>query len=63
MPIYEYQCNTCSHEFEKLVLNTDDTDICCPACDSLNVSKKMSAVCLRGTRTDACDTAAPGGFS
>ncbi|MFO7988245.1 MAG: zinc ribbon domain-containing protein, partial [Desulfotignum sp.] len=43
MPIFEYQCNTCSHEFEKLVFASDEPDVACPACDSHEVTKKMSA--------------------
>ncbi len=48
MPIFEYQCNTCSHEFEKLVFVGDEPDIACPKCDSHEVTKKMSAVSFMG---------------
>ncbi len=42
MPIYEYLCGRCDHEFEKLVLKTSD-EISCPKCKSKKVSRKMSA--------------------
>ena len=31
MPIYEFQCNQCENEFEKLVFNTSEK-IACPKC-------------------------------
>jgi len=42
MPIYEYHCRQCNHEFEKLVFNSSEK-IACPRCDSKNVSRMMSA--------------------
>lgn len=42
MPIYEYRCQRCDHEFEKLVLNSS-TAISCPKCQSEKVSRMMSA--------------------
>jgi len=42
MPIYEYHCTECDHEFEKLVFRTSE-EIVCPKCDSRKVSRMMSA--------------------
>lgn len=42
MPIYEYHCNQCEHEFEKLVLNSSEK-IACPKCKSKKVGRMMSA--------------------
>ncbi len=42
MPIYEYRCSHCEHEFEKLVFNVSEK-IDCPKCKSKKVSRKMSA--------------------
>lgn len=58
MPIFEYKCDQCDAEFEKLVFATDDMDIQCPDCKSIQVSKKMSATGLTGST--ACS---PGGSS
>lgn len=42
MPIYEYRCGRCEHEFEKLVFNAS-AEIVCPKCQSKKVSRMMSA--------------------
>lgn len=41
MPIYEYACQQCSHEFETLVRNADDKPKC-PKCGQLEVAKQFS---------------------
>ena len=41
MPIYEYQCVKCNHEFECLVFGNEKPD--CPSCNSKKVNKMMSA--------------------
>ena len=63
MPIYEYQCSKCSHEFEKLVFAGDEPDIACPKCDSHEVAKKMSAVRFMGSGMGTCAADAPKGVS
>jgi len=40
MPIYEYACKKCGHEFEQLVRG--DEKVACPACDSKQLQKKFS---------------------
>ena len=42
MPIYEYLCNRCEKEFEKLVLSSSEK-IVCPHCKSKKVNRMMSA--------------------
>ena len=42
MPIYEYQCQQCNREFEKLVFNSSEK-ISCPGCKSKKVKRMMSA--------------------
>ncbi|PIE62033.1 MAG: transcriptional regulator [Desulfobacterales bacterium] len=65
MPIFEYQCSQCNAEFEKLIFSSDDTQICCPQCQSKKIHKKMSAVSLTGSRECGPTTASggTGGFS
>jgi len=41
MPVYEYQCEKCSHTFDKLVMHRD-TEVECPECRG-EVKKLMSA--------------------
>ena len=40
MPIYEYACQTCGHEFEALVRS--DTVPACPGCQSPELDKRLS---------------------
>ncbi len=50
MPIYEYRCRACENQFELLVLKSDTP--ACPACESADVEKLLSApmVSSDGTR-------------
>lgn len=40
MPIFEYKCRNCSHQFEKLVRN--DATPLCPECQNADVEKLLS---------------------
>lgn len=46
MPIYEYRCAGCGHEFELLVFG--NKTVLCPACKSPEVVKKISAFGVSG---------------
>ena len=41
MPIYEYQCQKCSGNFEQLIMKADEK-AACPDCGSKKVSRLMS---------------------
>lgn len=41
MPIYEYQCAKCRHEFEKLVFGSNP-EVFCPKCGSGETEKRLS---------------------
>jgi putative FmdB family regulatory protein len=43
MPIYEYVCNECGHEFEALQKMSDPSLSDCPACKKSALKKKISA--------------------
>ena len=47
MPVFEYKCNVCSEEFEKLVLKRD-AEIECPKCGTKDVKKKFSVFGMSG---------------
>ncbi len=47
MPIYEYQCQSCSHEMEALRKISDDPLTDCPACGKADLKKKVSAAAFR----------------
>lgn len=40
MPIYEYECRECGHEFEFLVRH--DTTPACPECESRELDRRLS---------------------
>lgn len=43
MPIFDFQCNSCSHQFEKLVFKSDEPTPACVSCSSDDVTKLVSA--------------------
>ena len=47
MPIYEYQCQDCGHELEKLQKMSDAPLKECPSCEQDTLSKKVSAAGFR----------------
>ncbi len=62
MPIFEYQCNHCKKEFEKLVFAGEEGKILCP-CTSSDITKKMSATSFMGASIGTCAADAPKQFS
>jgi len=40
MPLYEYQCRSCDHQFELLV--RESTTLECPSCASPELDKQLS---------------------
>ena len=51
MPIYEYECGECGHQFEALIL-PKTTGTACPECNSTKLDRLVSsfAVDSEGTR-------------
>ncbi|MGJ8669940.1 MAG: FmdB family zinc ribbon protein [Oceanococcus sp.] len=47
MPIYEYRCNSCEHEMEALRKMSDPPLTHCPACETENLVKRISAAAFR----------------
>jgi putative FmdB family regulatory protein len=41
MPLYEYACRECAHEFEALVRAKDDKPVC-PACQATALERRLS---------------------
>jgi len=42
MPIYEYRCDRCGHQFEKLIRNQNDLPDKCPECNAEGLKKLFS---------------------
>jgi putative FmdB family regulatory protein len=47
MPIYEYQCESCSHGLEALQKLSDAPLVDCPACGKAGLKKQISAAGFR----------------
>ncbi|MCM2679688.1 FmdB family zinc ribbon protein [Echinimonas agarilytica] len=47
MPIYEYRCDDCDHELEKLQKMSDEPLKECPSCGSQGLRKLISAAGFR----------------
>ncbi len=68
MPIYEYQCSSCSATFSRLqYVDSTAENIRCPSCDSDQVERLLS-VFASGGSAKSCPGAGPscpngGGFT
>jgi putative FmdB family regulatory protein len=51
MPIYEYQCKGCGHQFETLVRKSDTPG--CPSCHSVDLERLLSLPALKTESTKA----------
>jgi putative FmdB family regulatory protein len=63
MPIFEYVCQQCRHQFEAIVLGTQKA--ACPKCESKRLSQQLSSFAVRGEKSqesaDSSDSAGPSG--
>lgn len=48
VPIYEYRCETCGAEFERLILRS--TQVACPRCQGTRVERLLSRFAQRSER-------------
>jgi putative FmdB family regulatory protein len=52
MPLYEYRCQKCGHEFEKMVRFSEASlSPVCPNCSSQETGKKISLFATHGGAT------------
>ncbi|HXO87868.1 MAG TPA: zinc ribbon domain-containing protein [Candidatus Acidoferrales bacterium] len=47
MPIYEYVCDDCGAEYERIVLN-GSTEVTCPKCSSTKSTMQLSVFAAHG---------------
>lgn len=43
MPVYEYECNKCSHRFEYMTFTSSDPSPQCPKCNARKVKRLISS--------------------
>ena len=58
MPVYEYACRKCGHEFEELVFGDERPS--CPKCKASKPEKKFSVFGTQGESGGQSETAPPG---
>lgn len=60
MPLYEYACKSCAHQFEMLVRASETPE--CPSCHSTTLERKLSvfAAHTNGTRAQMTGAGACG---
>lgn len=56
MPIYEYQCQACGHQFDKLQKMSDSALTDCPECHKPELRKMISAPSFKLTGTGWYET-------
>jgi putative FmdB family regulatory protein len=49
MPIFEYVCQQCNHQFEAIVLGTQKA--ACPKCESKRLSQQLSSFAVGGEKS------------
>ena len=47
MPIYEFECSSCGHHFDRLQKLSDSDPSICPACGAPHLQRKVSAPSFR----------------
>ena len=47
MPIYEFECSTCAHRFERLQKLSDADPTDCPECGKAGVRRRLTAPAFR----------------
>ena len=55
MPIFEYQCKACDHQFEALVFGKDKAE--CPKCHSKSLTPQLSVFAVSAKGSSAAPSA------
>lgn len=66
MPIFEFKCDKCGKEFERIVFGSEDSGICCPNCGCKETRKILSVFSCSGVSKESaasCGSPSTGGFS
>ena len=64
MPIFEYHCQGCGADFERLVFPSEKDPVTCPHCNEKKVKKKVSRASIGGSnKNPSCAPGPSQGFS
>jgi len=62
VPIYEYRCSHCKHDFEELVrFECDETKLKCPKCGKGKVARRLSVFSARNAPAQSSPRVGPCG--
>lgn len=56
MPIFDFRCESCGHQFNLLISNAKKSSVKCPACGEQNIKQLLSPFNSPGSKT----TSSPG---
>lgn len=42
MPIFEFKCENCQFQFERMLSNAEKDKLKCPECGSVNIKQRLS---------------------
>jgi putative FmdB family regulatory protein len=59
MPIFEYVCRECEHQFEAIVLGSQTPK--CPKCESRKLEQQLSRFAVGGEKSAAASSPGPCG--
>ena len=60
MPLYEYECNQCRKEFQRLLLKRgEEKDLTCPKCGGRNLKRLISRVAYHVSERDRLEAYDP----
>lgn len=65
MPIFEFRCDKCGEEFERVVFASDEDQVACPQCGASETKKLMSVFSCSAVGKETAASCGPssGGFS
>ncbi len=61
MPIFEYKCDDCGHQFEKLVRRPENS-VSCPSCGRDHLTQQLSTFAAHSNGAPEPLPACPGGM-
>lgn len=56
MPIFEYECQNCEHQFQHLIMKAEETEtLVCPECGTARLRRLVSRVAYHQSENDRID--------